>query len=186
MWKHVFPFWLPPSWISEWYRRMLSLTKTSLSSLHKRPDIQRYFIQPYNVYQGCLLRATILLILDEFHKSKLLIWRHAYWGHVMLRSLNRCCPVDNVFVHKVIKYFCQIFSDKKLHSKECSGGIPPLFATQGLSHLHCAISPRRRCSSRYRLSTAGTLSCGSSTGCRFVRLLCSVAMLIAWLAVVNH
>jgi len=28
-------------------------------------------------------------------------------------------------VHKVIKNFCHISSDKKLHSKEVSGGIPP-------------------------------------------------------------
>jgi len=38
--------------------------QTSLSSLNKIPDIQRYFIQPYHVYQGCLVRATILLIFD--------------------------------------------------------------------------------------------------------------------------
>jgi len=44
----------------------------------------------------------------------LLIWRHAYWGHVMLRSWNWCCPVENLFVHKVIKDFCHISSDKKV------------------------------------------------------------------------
>jgi len=52
---------------------VLPLKKTSLSSPNKKPDIQRYFIQPYHVYQGCLLCAYILLILDEFHLSKLLI-----------------------------------------------------------------------------------------------------------------
>jgi len=57
---------------------------------------------------------------------KLLIWRHAYWGHVMLRSWNECCPVDNLFVHKFIKNVCHILQTKKLHSKECSGGISPI------------------------------------------------------------
>jgi len=39
----------------------------------------------------------------------------------------------------------------------------------------CIISPERRCSSHYRFMTAGTqhLSCGSSTDCRFVSMLCS-------------
>jgi len=54
------------------------------------------------------LFTTILLILDEFHQSKLLIWRHAYCGHVMLRSWNQCCPIENLFVHKVIKMFYHI------------------------------------------------------------------------------
>jgi len=44
----------------------------------------------------------------------------------MLRSCNRCYPVENLFVHKVITNFCHISSEKKLHSKECSGGIPPI------------------------------------------------------------
>jgi len=47
----------------------LPLTKTSLNSPNTKPNIQRYFIQPYHVYQGCFLRATILFILDEFVKQ---------------------------------------------------------------------------------------------------------------------
>jgi len=134
MWIHVFPVWPLPSWISEWYRHVLPLTKTSLSSPNRKPNIKRYFIQPYYVYHGCLLRATILLILDEFHQSKLLIWRHAYWGHVMLSSWNRSCPVQNLFVHKVIKMSVISLQTKKLHNKECAGGIFPPFATQGLMY----------------------------------------------------
>jgi len=106
----------------------VTIDKTSLSSPNKKTNIQRYFIPPYHVYQGCLLRATILLILD-FHQPKLLIWRHAYWGHVIQRSWNRCCPVENLFVHKVIKNLCPISSDKKSHSKEYSGDIPPICNT---------------------------------------------------------
>jgi len=59
--------------ISTRYRRVLPLKKTSLSSPNTTLDLQRNLIQPYYVYQGYLLRATILLILDEFHQSKLLI-----------------------------------------------------------------------------------------------------------------
>jgi len=43
--------------------------KPPCSSLNKKPNIQRYFIQPYHVYQVSLLLATILLILDEFDQS---------------------------------------------------------------------------------------------------------------------
>jgi len=129
LWINVFPVWPPPSWLSEWYRRVLPLTKTSLSSPNKKPDIQRSYIQPYHVYQGCLLRATILLILDEFHQSKLLIWRHAYWCHVISRSWNRCCPVENLFVHKVITNFCHISSDKKVTQQRVLWGYSPPIAT---------------------------------------------------------
>jgi len=88
---HVFPVSVPPSWISKWYRRVLPLTKTSFSSPNIKSNIKRYFIQPYYVYQGCLLCATILLILDKFRQSKLLIWRHVYWGHVMLKPWEFIC-----------------------------------------------------------------------------------------------
>jgi len=74
-----------------------------------------------------------VLILDEFHQSKLLIWRHAYWSHVMLRSWNRCCPVENLFVHKVIKHFCHISSDKKVTQQRVRWGYFHPFATQGLT-----------------------------------------------------
>jgi len=33
-----------------------------------------------------------------------------------------------------IQYLCYISLDKKLHGKECSGGISHLFATQGLGN----------------------------------------------------
>jgi len=40
-----------------------------MRSPNKKPNIQRYFIQPYHLYEGCLLRATTLLIFDEFRQS---------------------------------------------------------------------------------------------------------------------
>jgi len=97
---HAFPVWSPLSWISEWYRRVLTLTKT-LSSPNKKPNVQHYFMQPYHVYQVCLLRATTLLILDEFHQANLLIWRHAYWGHVM-KSMLACREFMCAQSHKKI------------------------------------------------------------------------------------
>jgi len=68
----------------------VTIDKYLLEFTQQKPNMQRYFIQPYHVYHGYLLRATILLILDEFHQSKLLIWRHGYWGHVMLKSILFC------------------------------------------------------------------------------------------------
>jgi len=130
LWIHVFPVWPPPSWISEWYRRVLPLTKTSLSSPNTKQHTTLFYSAKYHVYQGCLLRATILLIIDEFHLSKLLIWRHAFWGHVMLRSWNQCCPVENSFVYKVIKHFCHISSDKNVTQQRVLWGIPPICNTR--------------------------------------------------------
>jgi len=87
------------------------------------------------------IRTTILLIFDEFRQWKLLIWLHAYWDHVMLRSWNRCCPVENLFLHKVIKHFCHISSDKKVTQQSVLWSVFPLFATQGLTiRLHNSVS----------------------------------------------
>jgi len=131
MWIHVFPVWPPPSCISEWYWRALPLTKT-LSSPNKKPYIQRYFIQPYHAYQGCFLRATILLnyILDEFHQSKLIIWCHAYCGHVMLKSWNRCCPVENLFVHSQKIFLSYLFRQKVTQQRVLWGYFSPICNTR--------------------------------------------------------
>jgi len=52
------------------YIGVLPLTKTSLNSPNKN---RTYNVIYSAISQGCLLRATILLILDEFCQSKLLI-----------------------------------------------------------------------------------------------------------------
>jgi len=79
---------------------------------------------------NCFLRATILLILDECRQSKLLIWRQAYWGHAMLRSWNRCCPVDNLFVRSHKKCLSYLFRQKNYAAKS----IPPICNTK-VNHL---------------------------------------------------
>jgi len=70
--------------------------------------------------------ATIWQILDEFRQSKLLLWRHAYWGHVMLRSWNQCRPVENLFVHKFIENLCHISSKKSYTATSVLRVISPI------------------------------------------------------------
>jgi len=131
MWIHAFPVWPPPSRISEWYRRVLPLTKTSSSSPNTKPNTQRYFIQPYHAYQGCLLRATIMLILDEFHQSKLLIWRHA----CLLRSrdvkvMKSMLSCREFICAQIRTKF--LSSDKKFTQQRVLWGYFPPIATKGL------------------------------------------------------
>jgi len=109
----------------------VTIAKDLLEFTQQKPNKERYFIQPYHVYQGCLLRATILLILDEFRQSKLQIWRHAYWGHDMLSSWNWCYAVENLFVHKFIKSYVISLKTKMLHREECSEGISPHLQHKG-------------------------------------------------------
>jgi len=117
----------PPSWNSVWYRRVLPLTKTSLSSSNKKPDIQRYFIQPYHVYQGCLLYCHHI---DYFRwispikvtnmTSCLLRSRDVKVTKSMLSFREFICAQS----HKKISVIS--LQTKKLHSKECSGSISPI------------------------------------------------------------
>ena len=126
MWMPVFPVQPPPSWISERYQRVLPFSKTSLSSSNNKTQHMTLFCSAIARISKFFIKCyTILLILDEFRHSKLLIWRHAYWGHVMLKSWNWCYPVENLSVHKVIKMSMISLKTKKFPSKECSGGIPP-------------------------------------------------------------
>jgi len=126
----------------------VTIDKDLLEFTQQKPYIHCYIIQPYHVYQVCLLRAAIILILDEFRQSKFLIWSHFFWGHVVLRSWNRCCPVENLFVHKVQKNVYLISLDKKVTQQRVLWGVfsLPIFATQGLassdSHTiskHCSL-----------------------------------------------
>jgi len=109
----------------------VTIEKDLLKFTQHKTWLTTLFYLAISVYQGCLLRATILFILDEFHQSKLLLWRHAYWGHVMLRPWNWCCPVDNLFVHNIINKFCHISSDKKVTQQRVLWGyFPPICNTR--------------------------------------------------------
>jgi len=83
------------------------------------------------IYPGCLLRATILLILHEFYQSKLLIWRNAY-AEVMKSILSFR---EFIFAqsHKNIMLY---LLDKKVTQQRVLWGIfPPAFCNTRVKSL---------------------------------------------------
>jgi len=80
MWIHVFPIWPPPSWISEWYRRMLPLTKTSYSrigllfegfvsrNLHAFRKAYITFIRPFIKYASNVWSPHLLMHINSIER----------------------------------------------------------------------------------------------------------------------
>jgi len=101
-----------------------------LEFTQQKPNIQRYFIQLYQVYQGCLLRSTILLVVDEFRQSKLLIMMSC-----LLKSRDAKVMKSMLSCREFIcaKMLCHICLDKNVTQQRMLWGYIPPFATQGLN-----------------------------------------------------
>jgi len=92
---------------SPWVHPTKSLTYNVILFSHITYITIVYYVLPY-----CLFRWI--------SPKKLLIWRHAYWGHVILKSWNWYYPV--VFVHKGITNVCHISSDHKVTQQRVPWG----------------------------------------------------------------
>jgi len=124
MWIHVFPVWPPPSWISEWYGRVLPLAiETSLSSPNKKPDFFSHItyglfttdVLPYIAYFRWISQIKVANMTSCLLRSR----------DVKVMKLMLSCR--ELVVHKIIKNFCYTVM---LHRKECSGGFPPICNTR--------------------------------------------------------